>query len=78
MLLRVPLTAVRPVEAGRKRKRHEKVQPGSVVEGTVMKAHPLYVDVQLADGGAPLHQLAPLHQHAVPYLVQLFLQALKL
>lgn len=72
MLLRVPLTAVRPVEAGRKRKRHEKVQPGSVVEGTVMKAHPLYVDVQLADGGAPLHQ------HAVPYLVHLFLQALKL
>ena len=47
----VSLTAERPAEAGRKRVRHEKVQPGSVVEGTVIKAHPLYVDVQLADGG---------------------------
>ena len=58
MLLRVPLTAERHVESGRKRKRHDKVQPGSVVEGTVIKAHPLYVDVQLADGGAlPLASL---------------------
>ena len=51
MLLIVSLTSERPAEGGRKRVRHEKVQPGSVVEGTVIKAHPLHVDVQLADGG---------------------------
>ena len=54
MLLRVALTAARPAEGGRKRKRHDKVQPGSVVEGSVLRAHPLCVDVQLADGGALL------------------------
>ena len=58
MLLRVSLTAERPSEGGRKRKRHEMVVPGSVVEGVVLTAHPLYVDVQLADGGAR-HALNP-------------------
>lgn len=66
MLLRVSLTAARPTESGRKRKRHEKVQPGSVVDGTVLKAHPLYVDVQLADGGAlprpGVHLLSQAHK----------------
>ena len=51
LLLRVPLTPERQSERSRKRRRHEKVQPGSVVEGTVVKAHPLHLDVQLADGG---------------------------
>ena len=54
MLLSVPLTAARPAEGARKRKRHDKVLPGTVVRGTVLAAHPLHVDVQLADDGEPV------------------------
>ena len=52
MLLTVSLRQEKPPGSKSKRKRHERVEPGSIVQGTVVEAHPLHVDVQLADGGA--------------------------
>ena len=53
MLLMVPLREKVQSKDRRKRQRHEKVEPGSIVQGTVVEAHLLHVDVQLANGGSP-------------------------
>ena len=52
MLLTVSLRPEKPAGRSSKRARHERVEPGSVVQGTVLEAHPLHVDVQLSDGGS--------------------------
>ena len=53
MLLTVSLRPEKPGGRNSKRARHERVEPGSIVQGTVLDAHPLHVDVQLSDGGSP-------------------------
>ncbi len=60
MLLTVSLRPEKPAGRSRKRARHERVEPGSIVQGTVLDVHPLHVDVQLSDGGA-LQMLRVLH-----------------
>ena len=53
MLLTVSLRPEKPAGRSSKRARHERVEPGSIVQGTVLDVHPLHIDVQLADGGSP-------------------------
>jgi hypothetical protein len=57
MLLTVPLREKVQSRDSRKRQRHEKVEPGSIVQGRVVEAHALHVDVQLANGGRMEHHM---------------------
>lgn len=68
MLLTVSLRPEKPAGCSSKRRRHERVEPGSIVQGTVVEVHPLHVDVRIADGGAPqthqdLRAALPFSQH---------------
>ncbi len=59
MLLTVSLRPEKPAGRSSKRARHERVEPGSIVQGKVLDVHPLHVDVQLSDGGAPQMSRSP-------------------
>ena len=53
MLLTVSLRPEKPAGRSSKRARHERIEPGSIVHGTVLDVHALHADVQLSDGGSP-------------------------